>query len=82
MSFMLGGFDAPRPTFFELVAAERLMPSLKAAASYSLQVRQRPKEDARCWIASTACEVSAPKVSRWVQMRCMQMMYDAAQCRC
>ena len=42
MSFMLGGFDAPRPTFFELVAAERLMPSLKAAASYSLQVRQRP----------------------------------------
>jgi peroxin-12 len=39
MSFMLGGLDAPRPTFFELVAAERLMPSLKAAASYSLQVR-------------------------------------------
>lgn len=44
MSFMLGGSDAPRPTFFELVAAERLMPSLKAAASYSLQVlsQQRP----------------------------------------
>ncbi len=37
MSFMLGGTEAPRPTFFELVAAERLMPSLKAAASYSLQ---------------------------------------------
>lgn len=40
MSFMLGGSDAPRPTFFEVVAAERLMPSLKAAASYSLQVQQ------------------------------------------
>lgn len=42
MSFMLGGSDgATRPTFFELVAAERLMPSLKAAASYSLQVQRR-----------------------------------------
>jgi hypothetical protein len=40
MSFVsLGGTEASRPTFFELVAAERLMPSLKAAAVYSLSVR-------------------------------------------
>lgn len=39
MSFVsLGGTEAARPTFFELVAAERLMPSLKAAAVYSLSV--------------------------------------------
>lgn len=39
MSFVsLGGTEASRPTFFELVAAERLMPSLKAAAVYSLSV--------------------------------------------
>ena len=30
--------EAGRPTFFELVAAERLLPSLKAAATYSLSV--------------------------------------------
>lgn len=40
MSFVaLGGTEAARPTFFELVAAERLMPSLKAATIYSLSVR-------------------------------------------
>lgn len=39
MSFVsLGGTEAARPTFFELVAAERLMSSLKAAAVYSLSV--------------------------------------------
>lgn len=39
MSFVtLGGDGATRPTFFELVAAERLMPSLKAAISYSISV--------------------------------------------
>ncbi len=39
MSFVaLGGDGATRPTFFELVAAERLMPSLKAATVYSLSV--------------------------------------------
>ncbi|KAK9801364.1 hypothetical protein WJX73_000250 [Symbiochloris irregularis] len=45
MSFVtLGGDGATRPTFFELVAAERLMPSLKAAISYSIAVlaQQRP----------------------------------------
>ena len=30
-----------RPTFFEMVAAERLMPSLKSAAAYSLSVSTR-----------------------------------------
>ena len=34
----LGGDGSTRPTFFELVAAERLMPSLKAATIYSLSV--------------------------------------------
>ena len=29
-----------RPTYFELAAAESLVPSLKAALSYSLSVRQ------------------------------------------
>lgn len=39
MSFVaLGGDGSTRPTFFELVAAERLMPSLKAATVYSLSV--------------------------------------------
>lgn len=39
MSFVaLGGDGSARPSFFELVAAERLMPSLKAAVLYSLSV--------------------------------------------
>lgn len=39
MSFVaLGGDGSTRPTFFELLAAERLMPSLKAATVYSLSV--------------------------------------------
>lgn len=38
MSFVSLGGDGSRPTFFELVAAERLMPSLKAATVYSLSV--------------------------------------------
>ncbi|KAL3154018.1 hypothetical protein ABBQ32_013570 [Trebouxia sp. C0010 RCD-2024] len=45
MSFVsLGGDGSTRPTFFELVAAERLMPSLKAATVYSLSVlaQRRP----------------------------------------
>ena len=42
MSFVsLGGDGSSRPTFFELAAAERLMPSLKAAAVYSLSVARR-----------------------------------------
>lgn len=40
MSFVSLGGDGLRPTFFELVAAERLVPSLKAAITYSLAVRQ------------------------------------------
>lgn len=45
MSFVaLGGDGSTRPTFFELVAAERLMPSLKAATIYSLSIfaQRRP----------------------------------------
>ena len=45
MSFVaLGGDAGVRPTFFELVAAEKLMPSLKAAVLYSLSVyaQRRP----------------------------------------
>lgn len=40
MSFVSFGTaeDPSRPTFFELVAAERLTPSLKAAVTYSLWV--------------------------------------------
>lgn len=40
MSFVaVGGDGSARPTFFELIAAERLMPSLKAAVIYSISVR-------------------------------------------
>ena len=40
MSFVsLGGDGSTRPTFFEMVAADRLMASLKAATMYSLSVR-------------------------------------------
>jgi peroxin-12 len=45
MSFVaLGGDTGQFPTFFELVAAEKLMPSLKAAVLYSLSVyaQRRP----------------------------------------
>jgi hypothetical protein len=38
MSFVALGGDGLRPTFFELLAAERLMSSLKAAVIYSLAV--------------------------------------------
>ena len=42
MAFVaLSGAQGGRPTFFEMVAAERLMPSLKSAAAYSLSVRKR-----------------------------------------
>ncbi len=35
----LGGpDDGTRPTFFELIAAQRLVPSMKAALIYSLSV--------------------------------------------
>ena len=35
----LGGpDDATRPTFFELIAAQRLIPSIKAALMYSVSV--------------------------------------------
>lgn len=43
MSFVsLGGDGSTKPTFFELIAAEKLMPSLKAATVYSLSVSVRP----------------------------------------
>ncbi len=39
MSFLtVGGDGSTRPTFFELVASDRLGPSLKAAIVYSLAV--------------------------------------------
>lgn len=44
----LGGDGATRPTFFELVAAERLMPSLKAAITYSISVRDTKLTLAAC----------------------------------
>lgn len=40
MSFVALGGEGIRPTFFELIAADRLMPSLKAAITYSLSVRE------------------------------------------
>jgi peroxin-12 len=44
MSFVSLGGNGLRPTFFEMVAAERLMPSLKSAVIYSLSVyaQRRP----------------------------------------
>ena len=42
MSFVsLGGDDSTKPTYFEVVAADRLVPSLRAAAVYTLSVRAR-----------------------------------------
>lgn len=39
MSFLtVGGDGSQRPTFFELIAADRLMPTLKAAIVFSLSV--------------------------------------------
>ena len=39
MSFVaLAGDGGAAPTFFEMVAADRLMPSLKAALAYTLSV--------------------------------------------
>jgi peroxin-12 len=46
MAFVgLGGDAASRPTFFELVAADRLMPALRSATSYTLAVlaQARPR---------------------------------------
>ena len=46
MAFVaLSGAAGGRPTFFEMVAAARLMPSLKSAASYSLSVRNLERSD-------------------------------------
>ncbi|KAK9916810.1 hypothetical protein WJX75_007322 [Coccomyxa subellipsoidea] len=45
MSFLtVGGDGSTRPTFFELIAADRLMPSLRAAVIYTLSVfaQRRP----------------------------------------
>ena len=43
MSFVsLGGDGSTRPTVFEMVAADRLMASLKAATMYSLSVPPLP----------------------------------------
>ena len=44
MSFVTLGGDGSRPTYFELIAAERLVPSLRAAVVYSLSVysQRRP----------------------------------------
>lgn len=40
MSFLtVGGDGSQKPTFFELIAADRLMPSLKAAIVFSLSVQ-------------------------------------------
>ena len=41
MSFLtVGGDGSQRPTFFELIAADRLMPSLKAAIVFSVSVHE------------------------------------------
>lgn len=34
----LGGDESSKPTYFEVVAADRLVPSLKAAVIYALSV--------------------------------------------
>lgn len=38
MAFVQLGSAGDSPTFFEMVAADRLMPSLKAAIAYTLSV--------------------------------------------
>lgn len=56
MSFVtLGGDASTRPTYFELVAAEALLPSLKGAVLYGLGVRER----------KAATRRSAGDGSRW-----------------
>lgn len=48
MAFVALSSDAgAAPTFFEMVAADRLMPSLKAAAAYSLSVREKEGEEGK-----------------------------------
>ena len=44
MSFVSLGDGSTRPTFFEMVAADRLMASLKAATIYSLSVPLPPSQ--------------------------------------
>ena len=48
--------EQQRPTYFELTAAEGLVPSLKAALSYSLSVRSRrrsvPADRRLTWLVS------------------------------
>ena len=55
MQFQVDAGDA-RPTFFELVAADRLVPSLRAALVYSLGVlvQRRPSLARACWIEDEA----------------------------
>lgn len=76
MSFVsLGGDGSTRPTFFELVAAERLMPSLKAATVYSLSVRcsssrrgldveiLRDRRDRQCHVGACAKKTHLPSTA-------------------
>lgn len=52
MSFVyLGGDESTTPTYIEVVAAERLVPSLKAAVIYSLSVSMQPN------VVHPGCEV-------------------------
>lgn len=50
MSFVaIGGDAGSRPTFFEVYAADRLVPSLRAAVVYSLSVRAGQRGDGVGW---------------------------------
>lgn len=72
MSFVaLGGDGATRPTFFELVAAERLMPSLKAATVYSLSVSDTYAALHVCFLledllAEAVLQLHLPNLAVWL----------------
>jgi hypothetical protein len=48
MSFVSLGDSSSRPTFFEMVAADRLMSSLKAAVVYSISVGRKLLRQLKC----------------------------------
>jgi peroxin-12 len=60
MAFVqLGGDDGSRPTYFEVLAADRLVPSLRAAVVYALSVLSQR----RSWLHRLLEYV---RVQRWL----------------
>jgi len=83
MSFVsLGGDGSTRPTFFEMVAADRLMASLKAATMYSLSVNPSSPTPSPLTHRLTRmhCALSESSMLTIPAPRCRNV--DALSCRC